>query len=127
LVWLAIACAAILAVDLSWPLRLSLCLALTGLNLRALARTVLLRGPRAIHWIEWDPEGRMRIGPGPSDACPEATPRPGGFRLGIAFLVLWFMTPQGVRGVLIDGGLQDPAAFRRLGRSLKLIPSRPKV
>jgi hypothetical protein len=122
-----IVCASILTLDLSWPLRLSLCVALAGVNLRAIAQVVLLRGPRAIRWIECDPDGRLRIGPALAGEAPEASLRPGAFRLGIAFLMLWFTTSRGLRGVLIDGGLQDPAAFRRLSRGLKLIPSRPKV
>ena len=125
--WLVIVCAAILAVDLSWPLRVSLCVALAGVNLRAIAQVVLLRGPRAVRWIECDADGRLRIGPALAGELPDATLRPGAFRLGIAFFVLWFITSRGLRGVLIDGGLQDPAAFRRLSRGLKLIPSRPKV
>jgi hypothetical protein len=125
--WLTITCGSILAVDLPWPVRLSLGCALILANLRALARWVLLRGPRAIRWIEWQPDGRLRIGPEMAGESAEANLRPGTFRLGIAFFVLWFTTSRGVRGVLIDGGLQEPAAFRRLSRSLKLIPSRPKV
>jgi hypothetical protein len=113
--------------DLPWPVRLSLSIALILVNLRSMAQAVLLRGPRAIRWIEWRPDGRLRIGPAlAGDSC-EANLRPGAFRLGIAFFVLWFTTPRGVRGVLIDGALQEPAAFRRLSRSLKLLPSRPKV
>ena len=122
-----IVCASILAVELPWPLRTSLCLTLIGVNLRAIAQAVLLRGPRAIRWIEWEPDGPLRIGPALAGESPEASLRPGAFRLGIAFFVLWFTTPQGVRGVIIDGGLQEPSAFRRLSRGLKLIPSRPKV
>jgi hypothetical protein len=44
--------------------------------------------------------------------------------------VLWFSTPAGIRMVLIDGGRQDPVAFRRLSRHLargELLPSGPKV
>jgi hypothetical protein len=124
---LVIVCASILAVELPWSLRLTLCLALIGVNLRAIAQAVLLRGPRAIRWIEWEPDGRLRIGPALAGESPEASLGPGAFRLGIAFFVLWFNTPRGLRGVLIDGGLQEPSAFRRLSRGLKLIPSRPKV
>jgi hypothetical protein len=127
LAWLTIVCASILAVDLPWPVRLALSVVLILVNLRALAQAVLLRGPRAIRWIEWQPDGQLRIGPALAGEPEEASLRPGAFRLGIAFFVLWFTTPRGVRGVLIDGGLQEPAAFRRLSRSLKLLPSRPKV
>jgi hypothetical protein len=109
-------------------------------NVRAMLRLVLLRGPRAVRWIEWDAEGRFRLGGG-SGQFREASLCPGAFRLGFAFFMLWFSTADGSRGALIDGGRQDPVAFRRLSRFLnqrpgqasgrraggELIPSRPKV
>jgi hypothetical protein len=80
--------------------------------------------------VEWDGEGRYWLGLGPGGEPRPATLTTASFRLGIAFLVLWFATPAGVRVVLIDGGRQDPVAFRRLSRHLArgmLIPSGPKV
>jgi hypothetical protein len=138
--WLAISCLAILAVDLPFPVRLTLCVAVAVVNVRAMLRLVLLRGPRAVRRIEWDAEGRFRLG-GESGPFREASLCPGAFRLGFAFFMLWFSTPDGSRGALIDGGRQDPLAFRRLSRLLnprpgqasgrraggELIPSRPKV
>jgi hypothetical protein len=117
LAWLAITCLATLAVDLSLPVRIALCLAITTVNVRAIARLVLLRGPRAVRWIEWDAEGHFRLGEA-SGQIWEASLRPGAFRLGFAFLMLWFATPDGWRGALIDGGRQEPLAFRRLSRLL---------
>lgn len=126
LVWLTGVGLAILAVELPWLLKTGLVTVLIALNLPALRRLVLLRGPAAVRWIEWAPDGRLWIGRVPSGP-EEATLGSGSFRLGFAFFLLWFSTAGGTRGVLIDGGLQAPAAFRRLGRGLKLLPSRPKV
>jgi hypothetical protein len=68
-----------------------------------------------------DPEGRFRLGGQPGQFW-EASLRPGAFRLGFAFLMLWFTTRDGLRGALIDGGLQEPLAFRRLSRLLNQRP-----
>lgn len=113
-----------------WPVRLALGLVLVVANIPAIRVGVLLLGPCAVRTIEWDEDGlfRLRLGNDPQPRA--ATLSDASFRLGIAFLVLWFATPAGVRGVLIDGGRQDPVAFRRLSRHLArgmLIPSGPKV
>lgn len=126
LAWLTGVGFTILAVELPWLLQAGLDIVLIALNLPALRRLVLLRGPTAIRWIEWTPDGRLWIGHVPGGP-EEATLGSGSFRLGFAFFLLWFSTSAGTRGVLIDGGLQAPAAFRRLSRGLKLLPSRPKV
>lgn len=123
--WLAIVCLVFLAMALPLSARLAMCLGLCAANLRALASLVLLRGPRAVRWIEWDLDGQFRLGAALDESAREASLHRGSFRLGFAFLVLWFSTPAGLRGVLIDGGLQDPVAFRRLGRSLNRRPERP--
>jgi hypothetical protein len=129
--WLA-ACLATLAAGVAWPVvvRLAFGLVLVAANLGALRRGVLLRGSQAIHRIDWDDAGAYRLWSGKEgDGC-EATLHPGSFRLGIACLVLWFSTPAGRRWVLIDGGIQDRVAFRRLARHLArgmLLPSGPKV
>jgi hypothetical protein len=131
LLWL-IACLAALAggVAAPWPARLTLGLILAGGNLVAIHAGALLCGSRAVRRLEWDDSGRFQLWCGTArDPCP-AVLDAGSFRLGIAFLVLWFSTPAGRRGVLIDGGRQDPVAFRRLVRHLgrgMLIPSGPKV
>jgi len=117
-------------VALPWPVRCALGLVLAGANLPAVRTCVLLRGPRAVRRIEWDGDGRFRLAIGEDLKAWPATLSAAAFRLGIGFLVLWFSTPAGIRAVLIDGGRQDPVAFRRLSRHLArgmLIPSRPKV
>jgi hypothetical protein len=118
-------------VDGPLPARAALGLVLVTANLSALRRTVLLRGARAVRRLDWDEAGRfqLQLGSDPAELVP-AVLRPASFRLGIAFLVLWFSTPRGRRVVLVDGGRQDPVAFRRLARRLArgmLIPSGPKV
>jgi hypothetical protein len=129
--WLA-ACLAVLVggIALPWEARLALGLVLIATHFPAIRVGVLLRGPRAVRKLEWDEEGRFNLWLGDAPEPRPATLTPASFRLGIAFLVLWFATPAGRRVVLIDGGRQDPVAFRRLSRHLArgmLIPSRPKV
>lgn len=129
--WLG-ACLAVLAggVAIPWLARFALGLGLVAANIPAIRAAVLLRGPRAVRRLEWDGEGRYWLGLGPDRERRPATLSTASFRLGIAFLVLRFATPAGVRVVLIDGGRQDPVAFRRLSRQLArgmLIPSGPKV
>jgi hypothetical protein len=133
--WLVVCCAALLGgTALPWTIRVALGLVLIAVNLPILRMGVLLRGSRAVRTLEWNEEERFYIGSVlRAGFDPQPLPAlllPGSFRLGIAFLVLWFSTPAGLRVVLIDGGRQDPVAFRRLSRRLarvELIPSRPKV
>ena len=110
--------------------RFALGLGLVAANIPAIRAAVLLRGPRAVRRLEWDGEGRFWVTLGNESESHPATLSSASFRPGIAFLVLWFATPAGTRVVLIDGGRQDPVAFRRLSRRLArgmLIPSAPKV
>jgi len=131
LLWLAVCLAVLLAGNsLPWGARLALGLILVAANIPAIRVGVLLQGPRAVRMLEWDEEGRYQLRLGAEPASLSATLRVASFRLGIVFLVLWFATPAGLRVVLIDGGRQDPVAFRRLSRHLargELIPSAPKV
>jgi hypothetical protein len=127
-----LACLAVLfgGLALPWAARIAFGLILVVSNLPAIRTSVLLRGRRAVRRLEWEDEGRFRLSCSASANPEPATLRPASFRLGIAFLVLWFATPTGSRVVLVDGGCQDPVAFRRLSRHLArgmLIPSRPKV
>ena len=114
--------------------RFALGLILVAFNLPALCTAVLLRGSRAVRAVEWNEEGsfflRSGLRSGSGARLVPARLLPTSFRLGIAFLVLWFSTPAGLRVVVIDGERQDPVAFRRLCRHLargELIPSGPKV
>jgi hypothetical protein len=114
--------------------RFAVGLILVAINLPALRTGVLLHGPRAVRTLDWNDEGsfslRSGLRSGSAAALAPARLLRASFRLGITFLVLWFSTPAGIRVVLIDGGTQDPVAFRRLCRHLargELIPSRPKV
>jgi hypothetical protein len=131
LLWLACCLGALLGGNtLPWALRIALGLVLVALNLPALRLAVLLQGARAVRVIEWDEAGQFFIRAARETPPARATLRTASFRLGIAFLALWFSTPAGLRLVLIDGGRQDPIAFRRLSRRLargELIPSGPKV
>ena len=135
LTWLGIGLAVVLGgVSLPSIARFALGLILVAFNLPALRTGVLLHGSRAVRALEWDDERSFSLRSGlRSGSGVRALPArllPASFRLGMAFLVLWFSTPAGLRVVLIDGGTQDPVAFRRLCRHLargELLPSRPKV
>lgn len=114
----------------SFLLRSLFGLVLIAVNIPALRGAVLLRGPRAVRILEWNEAGHFWLRPGAESASLPATLRAASSRLGIAVLVLWFSTPLGARCVFIDGGLQDPVAFRRLVRHLArgmLLPSGPEV
>jgi len=133
--WLCASLAVLLGgVAMPWSIRIALGLVLVAVNLPALRSGVLLHGSRAVRVLDWNDEGRFELRSGVRPGI-EARSIPGrllpaSFRLGIGFLVLWFSTPAGLRVVVIDGGRQDPVAFRRLSRHLargELIPSRPKV
>lgn len=129
--WL-VACLAVLSggIDLPPGARIALGLVLIAFNIPTIRVAVLLRGPRAVRMLEWDGEGRFQIGRQAGAGVWPASLHPASFRLGSVFHVLWFATPAGLRVVLIDGGVQDPVAFRRLSRRLArgmLIPSGPKV
>lgn len=131
LAWLG-ACVAVLSggVEGGAVARALLGLVLIAGNLAAIRGAVLLRGARAVRMLEWDETGEFRLRSEGDTGSRPAQLRSVSFRLGIAFLVLWFATPDGYRVVLIDGGRQDPVAFRRLTRRLSrgmLLPSRPKV
>jgi len=129
--WLAVCIAVLLGGIGSSPvLRTLLGLVLITVNIPAMRGAVLLRGPRAVRILEWDEAGHFRLRAGAESAPRPGTLRAMSFRLGIGVLVLWFSTSAGGRCVVVDGGIQDPVAFRRLVRHLgrgMLIPSGPKV
>ncbi len=68
--------------------------------------------------IEWSEEGEFGVRLGPQLTPHPATLAKGSFRLGVQLWVLRFMTPVGLRPVLIAGGVQDAQRFRRLSRCL---------
>lgn len=129
--WLA-CCLAVVLGGVAGPLALRalLGLGLIAINIPALRSAVLLRGPRAVRILEWDETGHFLLWRGAESEPAPGALRAASFRLGIAVLVLWFSTPGGACCVVIDGGTQEPVAFRRLCRHLArgmLIPSGPKV
>lgn len=115
--WLILVCGAvILAVALPLPARIALCAAIVMPAVAAIRSGMLLQGGRAVHSIDWAGGWRARIGPGRIET--PVTLRGGSFRVGRAFLLLWLQTCDGIHGVLIDMGRQDPRAIRRLCRQL---------
>lgn len=116
--WLCLACAVlILAVALPLPARIGLCIAIATPGMAAIRGCLLLKGRRAVRTLDWSAGWRAGIGPGRTET--PVTLRTGSFRVGRAFLLLWLQSRDGIHGVFIDGGRQEPQAFRRLCRQLR--------
>ncbi len=122
--WLLVVCGVVLvAVALPLLARIAICIAIATPALAAVRTGVLLRGASGVHGLQWMDGWQARIGP---DRIPTpVTLRPGSFRVGRAFLLLWLESCDGIHGVFIDMGRQEPRAIRSLCR--QLIPSKPKV
>jgi len=117
--WLLAVCAAMLfGVALPLYARIVLCLAAATSTLGGLHTFVLLRGPHAIRVLEWSEAGEFIAYVGSEPCGVPARLARGSFRLGAGLLVLRLALPNSVRSVLIDGGIQDTPAFRRLCRRL---------
>lgn len=116
-VWLIVVCGALVSsVALPLPARIGICIAIATPGLAAIRGCLLLRGQMAVHTLDWSRGWRAGIGPGWTET--PITLRIGSFRVGRAFLLLWLRSRDGIHAVLIDGGRQDPRAFRRLCRQL---------
>jgi hypothetical protein len=116
--WLIVVCAVLIgAVALPLPARIGLCLAMATPAAVAIRRCLLLRGRRAVHILEWRGGWRAWIGPGRIET--PVTVLGGSFRIGRVFLLLWLRGRDGIHGVVIDTGRQEPRAFRRLCRQLQ--------
>ena len=115
--WLALVCGVLLGtVALALPVRVGLCIAIATPAMAAIRRCILLAGRRAVRTLDWSAGWRARIGPGATET--RVTLHLGSFRVGRAFLLLWLRSCDGIHGVFIDAGRQDPVAFRRLCRQL---------
>jgi hypothetical protein len=122
--WLLLICAVVLAsVALPLPARIAICLAIATPVLAAVRTSVLLRGDCAVRALQWSSGWEACVGPDRIQT--PVTLRVGSFRVGRAFLLLWLESCDGIHGVFIDMGRQDPRAIRSLCR--QLIPSKPKV
>ena len=116
--WLFVVCAVLLGtVALPLPARIALCIAIATPGLVAIRRCMLLKGRKAVHTLDWSHGWRAAVGPDRTEM--PVTLRPGSFRAGQAFLLLWLQSRDGIHAVLIDGGRQEPVAFRRLCRQLR--------
>ncbi len=122
--WLLLVCAVVIA-SVALPLlaRIGICLAIATPAQAAIRTSLLLRGARAVRGLQWS--GGWTACVGPDGIRTPVTLRPGSFRVGRTFLLLWLESCDGIHGVFIDVGRQDPRAIRRLCR--QLIPSNPKV
>ena len=116
--WLGVVCVALLfAVAVPWLARIAICLVLVISNVRSVGVCVLLRGTRAVRALEWQEQGDFTLVSGTPRLFSPAALAAGCFRLG-SIVVLRLSTAAGMRVVLIDGGLQEMRAFRRLCRRL---------
>lgn len=117
--WLLLLCAAMLfGVALPLYARIVICVAATTSTLAGVRGFVLLHGPHAVRALEWAEAGEFIAYVGSEPAGAPASLARGSFRLGAGLVVLRLAVPNGVRSVLIDGGIQDTVAFRRLCRRL---------
>jgi hypothetical protein len=120
-VWLALVCAVVLAaVALPWGSRIAICLGVLLPGIRCIRSFVLLAGPHAVRTIEWSAAGEFGVRLGSQRMSQPATLAAGSFRLGVRCWVLRFVTPVGLRPVLITGGAEDAECFRRLSRCLTM-------
>jgi hypothetical protein len=113
--WVFLVCAVTvfaLALPLWW--RATICIAVVVANLFCLSQFVLLRGRRAVRAIEWTNDMGFTAVVGPHSKPLPAQLAAGSFRLGLWLVVLRLRTSSGLCQVLIDGSLQDSAAFRAL-------------
>jgi hypothetical protein len=116
--WLIVLCGVLVSVvALPLPARICLCIGIATPGWAAIRCCLLLRGRKAVHTLDWSLGWRAGIGPDRTETY--VTLRTGSFRVGRAFLLLWLQSCDGMHGVLIDGGRQDSAAFRRLCRQLR--------
>jgi hypothetical protein len=117
-IWLFVVCGALVGtVALPLLARIGLCIAIATPGLAAIRGCVLLKGRKAVHTLDWSRGWRVGIGSGGTET--PVTLRTGSFRVGRAFLLLWVQSRDGIHAVLIDGGRQEPIAFRRLCRQLR--------
>jgi hypothetical protein len=116
LCWLSLAACLVWCSALSPGSCVLLCLPLLW-SVGSLWRFALLRGPRAIHALKWTGDGRYFVRLGFSARWLPAIPQ-GCLRYGARLWILGFVTPVGFRSLLVETGIQEPRALRRLSRGL---------
>jgi hypothetical protein len=118
--WVLLACAITLGgVALPLSLRTAIATVLAVCGFGTSYSVVWLRGSSAVRAMEWrpgTPPGTWWLEIGPARRRVAATLDRRSFRVGRAWLVLVFSTPAGTRRVLVDGGVHERRAFRRLCR-----------
>ena len=114
--WLTLACVCVAATDIHGCARLAIGAGVAAAGIAPLPGFVFLRGPRSMRALEWfdhEPEvyflyvrsgRRLRVVP---EGCR---------RYGQLFWLLRFRSEEGVHRAMLDLGLQDARAVRRLGR-----------
>jgi hypothetical protein len=84
---------------------------------RVVRRFVLLCGPGSLRAVEWNARGDLLVQTGSGHRL-AAVPARGCRQYGIGLWILRFDTTSGAVSALLDTGLQDPVAMRRLSRRL---------
>ena len=119
--WLACAVGITLFAELDWILRLAIAVLVAVAGGRAVWRYVLLRGPGAVRALEWRESCvapiQFYVWQGQPSRRLAAIPR-GCRRYGVFIWILRFDTAEGTRQLLVNTACQEPAALRRLSRTL---------
>ena len=121
--WLLVACVAIqFGVALPWFARLAIGIGAATFGWAGVRSACLLAGSGAVRAIAWQTDGqlRARFGSGPLETL--VSLGAGSFRLGHHAFILWLESCDGIHVVVIDTGIQDADAIRRLGRRLNRGP-----
>jgi hypothetical protein len=117
------------APDLPLLARIAICTCVATMSVATIQSVFLLGGPNAIRAMHWSESDQLYASLGRDQRKVAVVLAPGSFRLGRKWLLLWLKSCDGVHGVLIDEGMQDPQAFRRLCRRLEslrnAIPGEP--
>ena len=116
--WLSLLCAVILG-GVALPLagRIAICVSIATPGWLAIRGCVLLRGGGAVRALAWEGGWRAWIGPGRIETS--VTLQAGSFRVGRLFVLLGLRSRDGMHGIFIDAGRQEPRSFRRLCRQLR--------
>lgn len=116
--WLLAVCVAtLLGVELSLAARLAICVGAAASGWAGIRTACLLAGPNAVRAIGWQSDGQLLAWfcCGRQESVKLAA---GSFRLGSRAFILWLQSCDGVHVVVIDGGIQDFHAIRRLAGRL---------
>jgi hypothetical protein len=125
--WLLAVCAAtLLGVEAPLPARIAICFGIASFGWAGIRSACLLAGPDAVRAIGWRPDGQLLVWFRSSRRESAVTLAAGSFRLGCRAFVLWLESCDGNHVVVIDAGIQDFHAIRRLAGRLNRAPERAR-